>query len=953
MQKKFFKAITAVFTAAIMLSEGLLLFSADTAPASMDAGSGVSAVSGTEYSSEYDRYLESYGFKSADENIVLSGAAGSVSGGAAEIKDEYSGSRDVLVWEDGSGSLSFEFNIPEDAFYNFGISFLPLKSGPDIEYSLSIDGAFPFEGAGAMHLTRDWKNASEQPRSDKNGNEIAAEQIETGEYVFRLAEDVSGVETEPYRFALTAGRHVVTVGGNGYGIAVASVGLYAPEEPQPYETVSESYQIEETAGEPVIIQAENADLKTDNSLIPKALNGNSGMTPVDPFITKINCIGGTTWQSPGQELTWDFYVPESGYYKVGFRYKQSDLVNGESMRYLKIDGKTPFAEAARLSFDYGTGWQHYEFGGEDSPYYIRLEKGEHTLSLGVTLGEMSDYYDRLNRVVTTLGDLYLKIVMITGETPDINRDYELFRQIPGFNDTLSAAKEELESMVEGLEAFGKKGGQYTAAMKNTNRVIQQMLDAPYIAHIYVKDFYTTYTTLSSWLGEMKNMPLTLDEIRLSPAGSDFEWNEPNFFQSFWFGFERLLGSYIHGYSTGEAESEDSLKLWINWGRDQTMVLDSLIRESFTADTGIEVELQIVSNTLINGLLAGNFPDIQLHLERTAPVNYGMRGALADLTQFEDCEEVLGRFMEGAEEPYRYNGALYALPDQQTFFCMFYRTDILEQLGLEPPKTWDEFLDCATVIQRYNMSVYVPYTQIATTTTVNTGIGSLNLYPTLMMQNGLSLYNSELNATAINSVEGIRVFKEWTEMYSDYGYLREADFYNRFRNGSMPLGIAPYTNYMTLYSTAPEIQGRWALANVPGAEGGESFVAGGGTGCAIVERSDNKEAAWEFLKWWTSAEVQTRYSRNVESVLSMLGRIPTSNVEAFKNLSWDPDDLEALLNQWEKVKEVPEVPGSYYLSRAVDQAFWSVMNDNTNPKDAVVKWSKVADEEIQRKIKEYE
>ena len=100
-------------------------------------------------------------------------------------------------------------------------------------------------------------------------------------------------------------------------------------------------------------------------------------------------------------------------------------------------------------------------------------------------------------------------------------------------------------------------------------------------------------------------------------------------------------------------------------------------------------------------------------------------------------------------------------------------------------------------------------------------------------------------------------------------------------------------------------------------------------------------------------MQTRYSRNVESVLGMLGRIPTSNVEAFKNLSWDPDDLGALLNQWEKVKEVPEVPGSYYLSRAVDQAFWSVMNDNTNPKDAVVKWSKVADEEIQRKIKEYE
>jgi hypothetical protein len=54
----------------------------------------------------------------------------------------------------------------------------------------------------------------------------------------------------------------------------------------------------------------------------------------------------------------------------------------------------------------------------------------------------------------------------------------------------------------------------------------------------------------------------------------------------------------------------------------------------------------------------------------------------------------------------------------------------------------------------------------------------------------------------------------------------------------------------------------------------------------------------------------------------------------------------------QVKEVPEVPGSYYLSRAIDQAFWTVVNGETNSKDAVMKWSKVADDEITRKIEEY-
>lgn len=47
-----------------------------------------------------------------------------------------------------------------------------------------------------------------------------------------------------------------------------------------------------------------------------------------------------------------------------------------------------------------------------------------------------------------------------------------------------------------------------------------------------------------------------------------------------------------------------------------------------------------------------------------------------------------------------------------------------------------------------------------------------------------------------------------------------------------------------------------------------------------------------------------------------------------------------------------MPGSYYISRAIDQAFWAVVNGESNSKDAVMKWSKVADEEVARKIKEY-
>ena len=86
--------------------------------------------------------------------------------------------------------------------------------------------------------------------------------------------------------------------------------------------------------------------------------------------------------------------------------------------------------------------------------------------------------------------------------------------------------------------------------------------------------------------------------------------------------------------------------------------------------------------------------MSLMMARTEPVNLGIRGALADLRQFDDFEEVLENFQKGAEVPYTYNGATYALPDTQNFMLMFYRTDVMEELGLEIPQTWDDFLYCA-------------------------------------------------------------------------------------------------------------------------------------------------------------------------------------------------------------------------------------------------------------------
>ena len=235
-----------------------------------------------------------------------------------------------------------------------------------------------------------------------------------------------------------------------------------------------------------------------------------------------------------------------------------------------------------------------------------------------------------------------------------------------------------------------------------------------------------------------------------------------------------------------------------------------------------------------------------------------------------------------------------------------------------PETWDDYIDIATILQRNNLQAYLPYTQITNSGTVNTGVGGLTIYPTLLIQNGLELYNSEHTASMLTGISQIRVFNKWVSWHTKYKIPTVMDFYNRFRIGIAPIGIAPYTLYTQLKAAAPEIDGRWTMTQIPGTKREDGTVnhssAGSGTGCAITILSKKPDNAWKFLKWWTSEDTQLKYSNSLESLLGPLGRAANSNISALSKMDWDPEILKEILNQLNQLVEIPEVPGGYYTAR---------------------------------------
>lgn len=918
----------------------------------------------TEDSLPYRTYIKRYTDSPAGTGTAETPASLYMENRGAVLTPKEEAGNTYLEWTGGKGEVDWTLQVPADGLYRIGIRYLPLEGGNgDIQLGVLLDGEYPYEEMREVRLNRWWKNEGDV-RVDSRGDEFSPVQGQDYRWDTKWLMDSNGVEPEPLLVYLTAGEHRLTLVSLSEPFAIESVALAPPEEIPSYEDYIASFDsgTPDYSGEQRNIQGEDADLKSSVSLMALSDMSTADATPSDTEHGVLNYIGGANWQRAGDTLYWSVDVPESGFYTIYFKYRQSYLLNGESYRSFAIDGTVPFQEAAEISFPYSTGWEVKALGDkEGNPYKVYLQKGPAVFSLSVTMGPQSTIYNQLQEVAYDLGEIYRRISMVVGDSPDPNRDYNLFGQIPDLEERLTANMNALNDLAARLEDMaGIRGGSGPTTLRNMAGTIQRMLNYSWQAQKYKSDYYGRYSGVSAYLNEMKSMPLDLDETMLVAPGAKVDPHMAGFFEGVTYSFKRFISSFMADYSTfSSAKGGDELTVWVYWGRDQSRVLDFMIRDMFTTEYGTTVHVQVVNATLVQAMLSGKTPDVVLTMSRTQPVNMAMRGVLYDLSTLPGFEELVNdpaQYMPGATLPYEYNGGCYALPDTQLYYMLFSRTDVLAEMGLEVPKTWDEFLAAVTMAQRYNLQVGIPYARISDVATMEVGIGALNLFPTFLNQFGGQMYNDTHTATALTEPEAVQAFTYWTELYTKYRLPIDYDFSTRFRTGEMPMAIATYDQYAMLSVAAPEITGRWEMSEIPGMlkEDGtiDNSSAGGGTGCVILKDSQNVEKAWEFLKWWVSADAQYRYASDLEAVLGISARPATANVTAFSRLSWAGNGLETMLGQWSKVREIPEVPGGYFTSRAIDQAYWNTAYMYKKPRDMLIKWSKEVDNEITRKRQEY-
>jgi trehalose/maltose transport system substrate-binding protein len=300
--------------------------------------------------------------------------------------------------------------------------------------------------------------------------------------------------------------------------------------------------------------------------------------------------------------------------------------------------------------------------------------------------------------------------------------------------------------------------------------------------------------------------------------------------------------------------------------------------------------------------------------------------LTDLS--EAFADDIGRYYETIVENNTVDGKLVGIPWFGDFGMLYYRTDLIEQYGFDgPPETWDELTEMATTIQEGEQANDENFWGFVYQGNAYEGLTCDGL-EWQASSGGGSIVDADGNVT-LNNDEAIAIFnlaRDWTGVIAPPGVTtyQEEDARNAFQNGQ----AAFMRNWPYAYSLGQgddsAVAGNFDVAPLPAQEGGEHVGTVGGWQIGVSEYSENQEAAIEFARYLTSADVQKWRA------------VAASFVPTMPEVAEDPEVLAAMpfLETLADVVRVvrPSTPAGD-LYNEVSTAYFQGLNEVLNGADA--------------------
>jgi ABC-type glycerol-3-phosphate transport system substrate-binding protein len=842
-------------------------------------------------------------------------------------------------------------HAPETALYYIGLNYSTTAENVlPTQLEMKVNDEYPFYELRNLIFESRWETPGEIP-VDKYGNEIVPQPSKVIEWQQKFIGDSSYRNSDPFLIALQKGANDITLGIIEGDIYIQSLILSSQEELSDYTN-------ENVAGkEFIVVEGESVTYKNDSSIRSGALY-NLDLTPYRSDKRVLNYLDSDSFKKPGHEVEYTFEVEASGYYYLGTNYRQDAKLDFPVFMNIIIDGEIPFNQFKNYPFVYQSEFNRYTLqDAENNNIPVYLEAGQHTIGFAISLDPIKSTIEKVEELTNEIQSLSLELTNLVGPNIDRHRDLDVESYIPGVTDQLISWADEMNELYEEMKKFNPDVNDIGAfsSLNIAEKQLRSLSEEVDKLIVRKSELSTGTNSITAYLGnllqEINNNGVSIDKIYFYQDAKDIPKSK-GFFEQQYAKLERLFRSFGDQDYAVDNVNPDHLQIWINRPRQYIEIIQQLIDEQFTAQTGIKVDISLMpdENKLILSNAAGEAPDVAVGTNYALPFELSIRGALQDLTEFNDFDEVKERFPKGLHVPATVEDGIYALPDTMNFWVLFYREDILDSLGLPVPETLDQVKTYLPELQRKGMNFFYP-------TAGMPGLKTFAGTMPIIYQNDGQFYGETVHRTALNEENAINGMRELTELFTIYNMPYEVpSFYQQFRDGSIPLGISDYFMYNLILNAAPEIANSWSIALMPGIENEEGEVerwsAGGAESNFIFEDSDKKEDAWEFLKWWSSTETQVSFGNILQTTYGEEYIWNTSNIEAYKDLPWITTHKNVILDQTEWLTEVPRVPGSYMVEREISNAYNSIVLDGENLRTAIDLASKRINRETFRKLEEF-
>lgn len=275
-----------------------------------------------------------------------------------------------------------------------------------------------------------------------------------------------------------------------------------------------------------------------------------------------------------------------------------------------------------------------------------------------------------------------------------------------------------------------------------------------------------------------------------------------------------------------------------------------------------------------------------------------------------------------------DGSVIGIPYRFAGQGFYYRTDLFEQAGVEPPATFDEWLTVAETVKA----------ETGVTPIVQRGVGEEIVHDWLnfLYGHGGHVLTDDFSACAVNSAEGVAAAEFYRHLLAnelvpvDLLSLGRDDYIARMQSGDVTSGVyyAPYWGRLVdeAESTVSDQMSYALPPTAAGVEPGKARAAG--WYLSVAADTQHPDASWNLVQHITSPENDLR------------GAIEFANAPVRASTYEDPTFLDAfpLAGAWSDalgVAEVdPAVPGMPEIVDILSEHLASIVQGDVSAQDGL-------------------